>query len=205
MSSIHHSPVCHYSLMSCARITPYTSIERASKKGASGQHMQHDTPSSFFTPPPSLPVTAASHAVPILLDNPTQYLILGLGWAGNTEDNHNYDGKGGGVRKWAFFSFFFFLSLRWGRQRASRETSYVPRTERQSGRRRDSEKKRCVPQKRPARSQGGRGPRRPWACSRPASLFLPSGADALPPLPEVWFLAKTFSGDTPFPFPFHSQ
>ncbi|KAK1519275.1 hypothetical protein CPAR01_15713 [Colletotrichum paranaense] len=44
-----------------------TSIE----KGASGRHMQHDTPSSLFTPPPSLPVTAASHAVSILLDNPT--------------------------------------------------------------------------------------------------------------------------------------
>ncbi|EXF81443.1 hypothetical protein CFIO01_13243 [Colletotrichum fioriniae PJ7] len=70
--------------------------------GASGRHMQHDTPSSFFTPPPSLPVTAASHAVPILLDNPTQYLILGLGWVGSTEQTTTTTVVGGG-EKMVFF------------------------------------------------------------------------------------------------------
>lgn len=182
----------------CSYYSVHTSTERASKMGASGRHMQHDTPSSFFTPPPSLPVTAASHAVPILLYNPTQYLILGLGWVGSTEQTTTTT-VAGGVRKWSFF-----LSLRWGRQRASRETSYVPRAEGQSGRRRDSEEKVCATQKRPARSQGGR-PRRPWACSRPASLFCLRVRMLSHPCRRFGSWHRLSRATPPLPLPFPSQ
>ncbi|KAK1479083.1 hypothetical protein CCUS01_16401 [Colletotrichum cuscutae] len=132
-----HYVICQYSLM-----------KRASKKGASGRHMQHDTPSSLFTSPPSLPVTAASHAVSILLDNPTKYLILGLGWVGSTEQTTTTTVVRG-VEKLVFFFPQFA----------------VEETESEQGdKRRDTEKK----------SQGG-DPGDHGPAVGPHPFFLPSG------------------------------
>ncbi|OHE92513.1 hypothetical protein CORC01_12162 [Colletotrichum orchidophilum] len=83
--------------------------------------MQHDTPSSLCTPPPSLPVTAASHAIPVLFD--TLRNTLTWAWDGSAALRRQPSRRWSGGAE----NGVFLLNLRWGRQRASREISHVPR------------------------------------------------------------------------------